>query len=81
MSPKDQTKKEALNSLDEYVKGELRYLEDNDLKLENFSLENMLEDALSEEEKVEVSQNIEQIKNSVSFYCKCRGIVISSKLL
>ena len=81
MTQKDQIKLKALETLDEYIKGELRYLEDNNLKLENFSLENMLEDALSEEEKLELSQNIEHIKNSVSSYCKCRGIVINAKLL
>ena len=48
MTQKDQIKLKALDTLDEYIKGELRYLEDNNLKLENFSLENMLEDAVAE---------------------------------
>ena len=76
MAKADEIKATALNKLDDFVKGELKYLKDNHKKLSSFDINNMLEDTLSDKEKNEARRSIEQIKNCVRFYCQCRGIEI-----
>lgn len=79
---KDEIKKEALRKLNEYVKGELKYLVDNNLSIDSFSLENMLDDYLTNEERKEVSSNLKQlIEGHVVDYCKTNGIDIPNQLL
>jgi anaerobic ribonucleoside-triphosphate reductase activating protein len=50
MEEKDIIKKEALRKLNEYVKGELKYLVDNNLSINSFSLENMFDKYLKDKE-------------------------------
>lgn len=80
MAKADEIKATALNKLDDFVKGELKCLKDNHKKLSSFDINNMLEDTLSDKEKDEVRNSIEQIKNCVRFYCQCRGIEIPSEI-
>ena len=70
----------ALNKLDEFVKGELRYLKDNNMTLPSFDINHMLKDTLSDEEREEAKASIEQIKNSPRVYCRCRGIEIPAEI-
>lgn len=82
MEEKDIIKKEALRKLNDYVKGELKYLVDNNLSIDSFSLENMLDDYLTKEERKEVSSNLKQLKEGhVVDYCKTNGIDIPNQLL
>lgn len=82
MTELDKIKANAFEKLDEFVKGELQYLVDNNYPLKMFSMENMLSDHLTENEKREVNNSIQQLKEgAVKFYCKCRGIDIPKQLL
>jgi len=81
MSKRDNIKASALNKLDEYIIGELQYLEDNNLNLSDFSLENMLTNYLSSEEKKEIASILNQLKENIVFFCKYRSIDIPHKLL
>jgi len=75
-------KKSALDKVDEFVNGELRYLVDNKYPLKKFNIDNMLPDNLTEKEKKEVIESIQQLKEgAVKFYCICRGIDIPEQLL
>ena len=82
MDPLDEIKANALEKLDEFVKGELQYLVANNYSLKMFRVENMLSDHLNETEKKEVNNSIQQLKEgAVKFYCKCRGINIPEQLI
>lgn len=82
MDPLDEIKANALEKLDEFVKGELQYLVANNYPLKMFRVENMLSDHLNETEKKEVNNSIQQLKEgAVKFYCKCRGINIPEQLI
>ena len=82
MNEADEIKMRALAKLNEYVEGELKYLVDNKLKLSSFSMANMLIDCLSEEEKTEIHNSIQQLmEDKVKFYCMCQGIEIPQSLL
>lgn len=82
MNELDKIKAIALEKLDEFVKGELQYLVDNNYPLKKFRVENMLPDHLTNNEKKEVNNSIQQLKEgAVKSYCKCRGIVIPQELI
>lgn len=82
MSEADEIKMRALAKLNEYVEGELKYLVDNELKLNSFSMDNMLDGYLLEEEKKAVQCCINQLMiGKVKFYCMCQGIEIPQSLL
>ena len=80
MTEADKIKTTALNKLDEFVKGELKYLKDNHMTLSSFDINNMLDDFLSDKEIEEVKANLEQIKKSVRPYCISRGIEIPPEI-
>ena len=82
MNELDKIKAIALEKFDEFVKGELQYLVDYNYPLKKFRVENMLPDHLTNNEKKEVNNSIQQLKEgAVKFYCKCRGIVIPQELI
>ena len=82
MEEKDIIKKEALRKLNDYVKGELKYLVDNNLSIDSFSLDNMLDNYLTDEEQKEVSHNLKHLKEGhVVDYCKNNEIEIPTQLL
>ena len=68
----------AIERLDVYVKGELRYLVDNNLPLKSYSMDNMLSNIISKEEaEGELKNCLQQLNNgNVAGYCACRGIDI-----
>ncbi len=81
MTEIDEIKKIALEKLDDFVREELKYLKASGMTLSSFDINNMLDDALSDREKKELKGSIEQIKkNSVRFYCRCRGIEIPAEV-
>lgn len=79
---KDEIKKEALRKLNEYVKGELKYLVDNNLSINSFSLENMFDKYLKDNELDELAHNLKLLKDGyVANYCQANGIDIPNQLL
>lgn len=81
MNEANETKICALEKLNDYVKGELRYLVDNELKLNSFSMCNMADNYLSEIEKEEIQGSIDQLKKgNIAFYCICQDIEIPESL-
>ncbi len=82
MTELDKIKANAFKNLDEFVKGELQYLVDNNYPLKMFSMENMLPDLLSPKEKDEVKNCLEQLmEGNVVGYCTCRRIAIPKQLM
>ena len=72
----------AIEKLDDYVKGELKFLVDNNLPLNSFSMGNMLPEYFSPEEEAEVKNCLQQLQNGkVVVYCACRGIDIPKQLI
>lgn len=77
MEEKDKIKARALKKLDEFVIGELRYLADNNYPLKSFGMNNMLPDYFTPEEKKEVENSIQQLRDGkIESYCSCRNITI-----
>ncbi len=81
MENKDSIKSKALEKLDSFVKSRLKYHEDNDMTMHDFSLGYIPDSLFSEEEKKEINNSVKQIKDGgVEHYCKYRGIDIPDKL-
>lgn len=77
---KTKIKREALEKLDGYVKGELKYLKDTNSSLDNFNLK--VEDLFNEEELRELGNSIIQLnEGNIEFYCLCRDIIIPKELI
>ncbi len=77
---KTKIKREALEKLDGYVKGELKYLKDTNSSLDNFNLK--VEDLFNEEELRELGNSIIQLNGgNIEFYCLCRDIIIPKELI
>lgn len=81
MCNQEKIRREAFRHLDDFVRGELRYLVDNNYPLESFNMGNMLENYLSEEERLVVENSLRQLRSGdVMGYCTQRGIEIPDQL-
>lgn len=74
MTEQDIIKKNALEKLDELVKGSLNYLKDNNMTLDQFSIK--VDNFFSNEEFLEIRNCLKQLlkPETIVFYCNNRNI-------
>ncbi len=74
-------KREAFAKLNSIVKFNIKYLEDNNMSIKDFSLGDIDNNFFTEDEKREISNSIKQIEGGrLESYCRDQGINIPDKL-